>query len=85
MEKGISITYLCVCVGGGGVGGWVCAQALACACARVALTIQHETRCHIVICFLYVSTIFFEIINGTIFGKKLLNKKCVFIFSTTFV
>jgi hypothetical protein len=62
------------------VGGWVCAQALACACARVALTIQQETRRHIVICFLHVSTMFFEIINGTIFGKNYITKN-VFLFS----
>jgi len=48
-------------------------------CVSVALYsyIQH------VICGLSVSTIFFQhyLINGTIFGKRLLNIKCVFWFS----
>jgi hypothetical protein len=63
------------------VGAW----ALGCACAGVALLIQHATRSHTVICNLSGSTIFFNIIyltNGIIFwGKKLLNMKWVFWFS----
>jgi hypothetical protein len=59
------------------------------ALACEALLIQHATHMrHIVTSFLtpYGSTIFFDIMNGTIFNKKVLNIKCVFfIFSTTFV
>jgi hypothetical protein len=64
--------YVCVCV---------------CVCVgrgRVVLSIQYaKRRRHIVICSLSGSTTFCHIINGTIFGKKLLNTKCVLIFSTT--
>jgi hypothetical protein len=61
----------------------VCARDGTCACARVALLIQHSTRRHIVICGLSGSTILFRhyFVNGTIFGKRLLNIKCVFLFS----
>ena len=63
---------MCVCV---------CVNVSACACTRVALLIQHAPRIrHIV--RLSRSNIFFDIIsNGTIFGKSLLNVKCVFWFS----
>ena len=83
--KAIIITYseresvcvrACVC-------GWVGvgARARACACARVALLIQHAARRHIVICGLWLYHIFQHyLINGTIFGKNLLNIKCVFWF-----
>ena len=52
---------LCVCVGGRG-GVPVGAQAVACACARVALIIQHATRRHVIICGLSGFTIFLDII-----------------------
>ena len=57
-------------------------------CARVALLIQHVTRIrHIVSWPFWLRNIFRRyLINGTIFGgKKLLNIKCVFILSATFV
>jgi len=47
----------------------------------LALVIQHAMHmCHIVVCGLPHSTIFFLhfLINGTIFKKKSLNTKCVF-------
>jgi hypothetical protein len=50
----------------------------------VALSIQHAMRMrHIVICGLSGCTILFPhyLINGAIFGKMLLNTKCVFWFS----
>ena len=69
------LMFVCVCVGGG-------AREIACVCARVTLLIQHETRRRVVIPGLSGSTTFFDIIsNFTIFGKKLLNTKCVFWFS----
>jgi hypothetical protein len=45
------------------VDGCVRAGARACACARVALLIQHATRHHIGICGLSGSIIFFDIIS----------------------
>ena len=81
------LTGLCVhaCVRGCGYPG-----SLACACAyvHVTLLIKHVTlKRHIVTSFVapqslpYFLTLF---INGVIFGKMLLNIKCVFIFFTTF-
>ena len=70
---------LCVCVDEW-VGVGVVTRTRVCACARVALLIQHATRiCH-VFCGLSGSTIFLQhhLINGTILGKKSLKIKCVF-------
>ena len=53
-------------------------------CVFVALVIQRAMRMrHIAICGLPRSTVFSPryLINGRIFGKKLLNTKCVFWFS----
>jgi hypothetical protein len=52
----------------------------------VALSIHHKMRMrYIYICGLPGCLIFFHI-NGTIFDTKLLNtKKCILIFSTTFI
>jgi hypothetical protein len=64
------------------------ARTLACACASVALLIQHVTRRHNVICdLLWLYHIFRHyIITGAILGKKFLNTKwCVFVFPPTFV
>ena len=50
----------------------------------VAFDIQHALRMrHLVACGLSGSAVFFHIIscNGEIFGKSLLNTKCVFLFS----
>jgi hypothetical protein len=52
-----------VCVHGEGVVG-VGARAQACACASLALLMQYDTcRCHIVICSVSGSTIFFDIMS----------------------
>jgi hypothetical protein len=66
--------FLCVCVWGGG------AWARACACALVALLIQHGTLIRLRPLWLHHICRHFDM-NGTIFGKKLLNIKCVFWFS----
>ena len=63
-------------------------QTRACACARVALIIQHATLRRIVICGLSGSATFFDIISYTarFFEKKITDHKMfVFIFSTTFI
>jgi hypothetical protein len=39
------------------------AKARACPSTRVFLVIQHETRRHVVICDIFGSTIFFDIIS----------------------
>jgi hypothetical protein len=77
---------VCVCVGEGGGGAWLSAWAVARACARVALLIQHATDHHIP-CGLWFQHIFWHyLINGTIFGKKKVteHKICIFIVSATF-
>jgi hypothetical protein len=54
-----------------------------CECVIVALGFQHAVRVRrIAICALPRSTVLLPhyLINGTIFGKKLLNTKCVFWF-----
>jgi hypothetical protein len=52
------------------------------ACSRVALLIHHVTYRHIDIRGHWLHSIFQHyLINGTIFGKTLLNIKCVFWFS----
>ena len=50
--------YTCVCVI-----TYVGARGRVCACARVALQIQHPKISHIAICGLSGSTIFFDIIS----------------------
>ena len=89
LELAISITYFCVhvcvvksmrvhasvrvCVG---------ARALACAFPRLGLLIQYATRRRHSVCGLWLQHIFRHyLINDAIFGKKLLNIKCVFLFS----
>jgi hypothetical protein len=57
-------------------GGGVDPEALACAFARVALLIQYEMGSHNFICGLPRHFL----INGKVFGKKLLKIKCVFLF-----
>ena len=58
------------------------AQALARVCKRVALLIQHATRCHLAICDLSSSAILFDIISLTIwFSKQSYWKWNVFRFS----
>ena len=82
-EKSISITYLCVCLRSREY-VWVTGRVHARACLRVALIIQHATRKrHIVTSFVapLAPTHFSISLNSTIFGKKLLNIKCVFWFS----
>jgi hypothetical protein len=63
------------------VRGGVSVRARVCACARVALLMQHAMHRHIIICSLSGFTTFFRhyLRNGTIFGgeKTLLNIKCV--------
>jgi hypothetical protein len=62
----------------------------ACTCTRAALIIQHATRCHIVICGLSGSTIFFDITSEIARfsgggGGNVFNQMCVLIFSTNFI
>jgi hypothetical protein len=85
------ITYLCLCARAHeGVSACLCvsacvcvgvsSEARACAFASLALFIQHATRmCRFVGGFSCSTKIFFNYLtNCTIFGKKLLNIKCVF-------
>ena len=68
-----------VCGGGGGGEGGVGAQARACACARVALLIQQAAGRNSHLRSLLLPHRFRPcIINGTMFGKKVLDTKCVF-------
>jgi hypothetical protein len=65
---------------------FVDARALACACARVVLLTQHATCHHIAISGISGFTKLFDIVNGNISEKKVIEQKmCVFIFSTVFV
>jgi hypothetical protein len=58
------------------------AQARACACMHIALLIQHTMDHHIVTYSISGSTTPWHYLkNSIIFGKKLLNIKCVFWFS----
>jgi hypothetical protein len=68
--------WVCVWVGGW-PGTW------ACACARIALLIQHaKLYARIMTSLVWLHHIFRHYhINGAIFGKMLLNIKCVFWFS----
>ena len=81
---------VCVCVSGcvhGCVWVGVCmgARARACACARVALLVQHATRRHIVIFGLSDSTICFDINKRYDFRKKIIEHKMyAFTFPATF-
>jgi hypothetical protein len=81
--KAISITYLrvcvrvCVCVGG-------CSVAWECTCARVnAYSLAYPAcnayapYCDVICGHLLRHIVRNYVINGTIFGKKLLNTKCV--------
>jgi hypothetical protein len=56
-------------------------------CVSMALSTQYAMcMCHIVTCGLPDSTLFFHVISQMAqFKKKKLTKKCVVIFSTTFV
>ena len=68
--KAISITCLCVCV---------------CAYVNVALAIRHAKHMHrVVICGLSGCTVFFDIINGTIFVKKVIEHEMCFDFLYNF-
>ena len=54
--------------------------------AHIALLIQHATRIRHIVCGPSGSTIFFNIMNGMIFGKKFTEHKIsVFIFPTHFI
>jgi hypothetical protein len=58
-------------------------QALAFACARVALIIQHATRRHTAICLHHIFSHY--LIIGMIFGEKLTeHKMCILIFLCNF-
>jgi len=77
---------VCVCVSVSVGVSVVCV----CVCVSVALAILHANRTfsalnYTVICGLSGSVIFFPhyLINGTNFGKRILDIKCVFIFFTT--
>jgi hypothetical protein len=76
-EKAVSITYFCVCLCECGC------MARACACTRVALIIQHDAQApNFLLEPLTRHDIFRHyLINKTIFGKKLLNRKYVLWFS----
>jgi hypothetical protein len=66
---------MCVC---GCPGAWACE----CACVSIVVLVQHSTRMrHIVTSFVPSGFTRFFDINDTIFGKELLNVKCVFWFS----
>jgi hypothetical protein len=76
---------LYICVLGVGVWVWVYGRGIY---LRAHALLQHATRRHIVICGLSGSTILFRhyLINGTIFGKNVIeHKMCVLIFFTTFI
>jgi hypothetical protein len=57
-----------------------------CECIFVALVNQHANACAMLFCHLCPAWLYHiyphHFINGTIFGKKLLNIKCAFIFPT---
>jgi hypothetical protein len=59
------------------------AKVRTCVYARVALLVQHATHHHIITCglsWLHLHVRHY-VIRGTIFGKKLLDIKCIFLFS----
>ena len=63
----------------------VCQSACACVYVQVALLFQHATRMRHIVMYLWPVRLLHifrhYLINGTVFGKKLLNIKCVFWFS----
>jgi hypothetical protein len=81
--KAVSIAYFCVCVCVQGVWGCRGAGVCLCACSVISPARNAPPYCHLRP--LWLHKIFRHyLINGMIFGKKLLNIKCVLIFSTKF-
>jgi hypothetical protein len=90
--KAVSVTYWSVCAcfrvrACGYAGAWACAWSY----VHIGVLIQHATRMrHVVTSFVAPLSLHYVfrqyLINGTIFGKKVIGyKMCVLIFSTAFV